>query len=381
MLHVRRRQFFTNTRLKMKNKTNKDLIGKVPDVVIQNQTKHTGQGFIIETDGVHSQYFHSENYNRAERFKAMLDAEVNWIEQFTKHAPSIGTHYEKILSDLVSEYLPSSVKVGTGFVYDSNCDKVSPQIDLMCYQDLDKSPIYRRDDFVIVQPDVVISVCEVKKSLTCDELKKLVAKTIGCNMGRNPKYPLGIQQMSVFTYQCTSSTKTIVKNLANVIESFLKQFSTKTKSGESVLFSIRHLCLPTIFFLDREEYISVSIKRITTKSTEKENHEICIDILKSGGINGISPFLGSLSVTNKSNHRDHCSSFLNEMLEEVKLKVPVSVMSEMTSLELLNYFQDARSYLQDNKAIGVRFSSFDDPANYNTFESFLKIPTFSWIYR
>jgi hypothetical protein len=179
----------------------RDLHKPIPEVVRRNQAPPTGQRVLLEVDGIVSEYAHVDNYERAEHFDARLRAEIDWIERFTSHAPSIGTHYEKILSDLVSEYLPSSVNVGTGFIYDSLRETVSPQIDLLCYNDQSVSPIYQRDDFIIVQPEMVMAVCEVKKTLKCNDLKSLIKKTMGCNMGTMVSKPRGVQDMSIFAYQ------------------------------------------------------------------------------------------------------------------------------------------------------------------------------------
>lgn len=356
----------------------KDLHKPIPETVLRNQAPPTGQRVLLETDGIVSEYAHVDNYERAERFDALLRAEIDWIERFTSHAPSIGTHYEKILSDLVSEYLPSSVNVGTGFIYDSLRETVSPQIDLLCYNDHAFSPIYRRDDFVIVQPETVMAVCEIKKTLKCNDLRSWIKKTIGCNMGTMTSMPKGVQSMSVFAYSCPTKTKTIVQNVAEATEEFLNNFVSKTKDGDLVLLGIRQLCLPSIYMQDREDFVSLSVKRKQPGSIEGR---VQITRLKSGGPNGVSPFLGTLSGITGSQFgatRDHCSSFLLEIVDEITLDIPVMLLSHMGSTELIRYFPDARSILRKNKAYGVNYSSFEDPDEHENLVSFSGVAGFSW---
>jgi hypothetical protein len=88
-------------------------------VVLKNQAAPTGQHVLFESDGVLHFYPHVNQFPVSVRFDKRLRAELEWVEGFTSHAPSVGTHYEKILSDLIAELLPSTVKIGTGFVYDS----------------------------------------------------------------------------------------------------------------------------------------------------------------------------------------------------------------------------------------------------------------------
>ena len=356
----------------------RDLHKPIPEVVLRNQAPPTGQRVLLEVDGIVSEYAHVDNYERAEHFDARLRAEIDWIEKFTVHAPSIGTHYEKILSDLVSEYLPSSVNVGTGFIYDSLREMVSPQIDLLCYNDKSASPIYQRGDFVIVQPDKVMAACEVKKTLKCSDLKAWIKKTIGCNMGTKASNPRGVQDMSIFAYSCHAKTKTILQNVAEATKEFLNNFVTKTKGGSLVLLAIQQLCLPAIYLHDREEFVSVSVER---KLPDSMAGQVRITTLKSDGPYGISPFLGSLSTIADSYidaNRDHCSSFLKEIVDEIILDVPLMLSSYMGSTELIRHFPEAKPILRKNKAYGVRFSSFEDPVKHENLDSFTGLVGFSW---
>lgn len=356
----------------------RDLHKPIPEVVLRNQSPSTGQRVLLEADGIVSEYAHIDNYVRAEHFDTRLRAEINWIERFTSHAPSIGTHYEKILSDLISEYLPSSVNVGTGFIYDSLRETVSPQIDLLCYNDQSATPIYQRGDFVIVQPDTVMAACEVKKTLKCNDLKAWIKKTMGCNMGTMASMPRGVQKMSIFAYSCPAKTKTIAQNVAEAMAEYLNNFVTKTKGGDRVLFAIQQLCLPAIYMHDREEFVSASVERKLPSSTEGR---VRINTLKSGGPNGISPFLASLSTITGSHtgaNRDHCSSFLQEVVDEIILDIPVILLSYMSSIELIRHFPEAKPILKRNKAYGVRFSSFEDPGKHVNLDSFTHSVGFSW---
>jgi hypothetical protein len=359
----------------------KELLEQMPEVALKNQAPSTGQQVLLEIDGVFSLHAHADNYERAEYLDARLRAEIDWIEKFTSHGPSVGTHYEKVLSDLASEYLPGGLSVGTGFIYDSFREVTTPQIDLICYSDRLVSPIHRRGDFVIVQPEAVKAVCEVKKTLKCADLKSWVKKTMGCNMGNGASKPRGVQEMSVFAYNCPIKTKTVAQALAEATKEFLGGFVRKTRDGSLAVLGVQQLCLPSIYMHDREDFISVSIERSHRNSLDGR---IIISVLRSGGPNGVTPFLGSLSaivdtgVEKARDARDHCSSFLQEIVDETTLDIPVVLSSYMGSFELIRRFPEAKIILQKNRAHGVRFSSFEDPGKHRGLASFASAVGFSW---
>ena len=355
-----------------------DLSGGVSKIVADNQNRGTGTPFIVEVDGIFSEYSHSENHIRAERFNAKLDSEINWIEKFTKHAPSVGNHYEKILSDLIEEYLPSSIKVGTGFVYDSLNERCSPQLDIICYRDDLISPIFRRNDFVIVQSESVISSCEVKKTLKQSDLKNWINKIVGCNMGSNVNNPQGIQDVGVFAYFCDSKSNTIASNVVDALTNYLRNFSGKTVLGSEVIFNIYNLCLPSIFIRNSNEYIKTTLTRKDPKSIEGL---VRVSRLCSSGVNGVSPLLSMLSNALLSldfDRRDHCSSPLVNVVEDITVKVPLIPMQYISSMKLIAMFPDAECLLKETAACGVLLSSFENPHRFRTLESLSLTPGFTW---
>lgn len=89
------------------------------------------------------------------------------------HWPSDGAWKESALRSIIRGYLPSSVSVGTGFVLTPNGP--STQIDILIYDDT--APVLFRDgDFVVITPDSVRAVVEVKTSLSRDGVKKALTK-------------------------------------------------------------------------------------------------------------------------------------------------------------------------------------------------------------
>jgi len=84
---------------------------------------------------------------------------------------SEGAYKEAILRKVIAQFLPSNLKMGTGFIM-SNADHrqgteglISTQLDIIVYED--KSPvIFREGDFVILTESSVRAVVEVKASVS-----------------------------------------------------------------------------------------------------------------------------------------------------------------------------------------------------------------------
>jgi hypothetical protein len=99
------------------------------------------------------------------------------------HYPSLGQYKERLLADSIRDFLPRTVEVGTGFVMFPHADinppaggqfhdplnhsafSMSRQCDILVY-DVAKYPaIFRDRDFVVIRPEAVRAVIEVKGSL------------------------------------------------------------------------------------------------------------------------------------------------------------------------------------------------------------------------
>ena len=316
------------------NHDNKNLSKPVQNTVIRNQYPETGERYLVETDGIVLEYHHRERYDKAERLDRKLEAEIGWIESFTSHGPSVGTHYEESLLDIIRDYLPGGICVCTGFVFDSLSETCSPQMDILCFKDTESAPLYRRrNNFAIVQPHTVIAACEVKKTLKKSDLVEWIGKTIGLNMGSHHSTPIGIQQMSVFAFSSKTTTATLISGIKDALSKFSANFISKTKGGSAVAFPTMHMTLPQIYLRDRPEFISVRLMRLDTDDIDGE---LVIDVLRGGGPNGVGPFLGSLIPIRSSTIRDHCSSFLNNVIESHKTGLKIIPMVKIGSEQLKN---------------------------------------------
>lgn len=97
-----------------------------------------------------------------------LDSVKNRVRNLVKHWPEDGRHKEAILRSVIGKMLPTKYSIGTGFVVKPgairNSHKASNQIDIIIY-DNQYPVLFREADFVILTPDSVSAIIEVKSNL------------------------------------------------------------------------------------------------------------------------------------------------------------------------------------------------------------------------
>src|ERR1039457_3837324 len=109
------------------------------------------------------------------------------------HYLSLGQYKERLLADAIRGFLPRTVEVGTGFVMFPHADmnppggvefhdplnqsaySISRQCDILVYDVARYPTIFRDGEFVIIRPEAVRAVIEVKGSLTIQETRKALS--------------------------------------------------------------------------------------------------------------------------------------------------------------------------------------------------------------
>lgn len=94
------------------------------------------------------------------------------IRDLVNHWPTDGEHKEVALRSVLRRHLPGSVSIGRGFIVTE--DQSSTQIDILIV-DTAKPTLFRDGDLLIVTPDAVLGLVEVK---TAQRSRSEVAKTL-----------------------------------------------------------------------------------------------------------------------------------------------------------------------------------------------------------
>src|SRR5580698_1532423 len=91
-------------------------------------------------------------------------ARLSAAQRIVSHPGTRGGLAENLLRELVREFLPQRWAVGTGFIMDVQRGR-SNQVDLLIYDQLAASPVYRDGELVILSPGTARVAVEVKSSL------------------------------------------------------------------------------------------------------------------------------------------------------------------------------------------------------------------------
>lgn len=89
------------------------------------------------------------------------------------HWPTHGEWRESILRTVLRRYLPENVRVGRGFIVDGA--QTSSQIDILLY-DAAAPVLYREQDLVVVTPNAVRGIIEVKSTIRRGSLRRALVK-------------------------------------------------------------------------------------------------------------------------------------------------------------------------------------------------------------
>lgn len=100
-----------------------------------------------------------------------------------RHWQSDGTYKERLLKNAIREIVPSTFKVGDGFlIYRKDKEQerfdISRQIDVLVYDDRFVAPIFRVGDFAIILAETALAAIEVKSSWgdNCSKLGEGIRK-------------------------------------------------------------------------------------------------------------------------------------------------------------------------------------------------------------
>jgi hypothetical protein len=114
----------------------------------------------------------TQNLAYQQSIAAEFNAIKNRVRYFIgdRHWGEEGHYKEVILMNFLRKILPSTVKVGTGFVKNERNDLTS-QIDIIIYK-RDSPVLFKEGDFVITMPESIIGIIEVKSKTSLSLLAK-----------------------------------------------------------------------------------------------------------------------------------------------------------------------------------------------------------------
>lgn len=175
-----------------------------------------------------------------------LLAKYRKLDSVITHAPTKGSYHEKILREVIRNYLPSSFSTGEGFIINGE-GNTSTQMDILVVDNLDpRSFGYKEGDFYIASDLAMACFGEVKTYCTKREFISSFHNLVSAKLlVRDEDVPARITSF-IFCYDANASSKSFSKWVDAAIESFPNRQKTKQWHYPDYAF-----CLKKNVFLER----------------------------------------------------------------------------------------------------------------------------------
>ncbi|MCL2140650.1 MAG: hypothetical protein FWH42_03085 [Dehalococcoidia bacterium] len=112
-----------------------------------------------------------QQYYRKVQDKVMVQRDV--INALLKDPRIIGDYYEAIVRDAVREAVPASFAIGRGVVLDGD-GSASKECDIIIYNNVEYGPLFKSADIVVVSPEAVRCVIQVKGTVNQENLGEAI---------------------------------------------------------------------------------------------------------------------------------------------------------------------------------------------------------------
>lgn len=160
---------------------------------------------------------------RQRKFSATIASELTSLSERVRfiidHGPSVGTYRENLLKNTLRKHLPERYHVATGFIFG-----LRRQIDVLIYDRVDYAPIFREEDLVIVPPESVRAVIEVKTTLTSESLESSLELLHSASEFDNNSPPFF---RGIFAFESPLKSDSLYAN----ISTFYTDLNTQSQGG------------------------------------------------------------------------------------------------------------------------------------------------------
>ncbi len=150
------------------------------------------------------------------------------LKNLVRNRTALGLENESILREFLKNYIPKHYSVGHGFIF-KNHDEISNQCDILIYDSSFFPPLFKQGDFVVLSPESVMSVIEVKTEIgpgkdfldnsikNIRSVRRLNSRISGLIFGYRGSYPVTIMNGLTDYYRNSSvSIKETFELMVNI---------------------------------------------------------------------------------------------------------------------------------------------------------------------
>ncbi|MFO1144153.1 MAG: DUF6602 domain-containing protein [Amaricoccus sp.] len=320
-----------------------------------------------------------------ERQSRRLRAEVGWFEKLVRHAPTVGSFYEDALRGLLSEHLGGDISIGTGFIFDELTRSASKQFDIISFHN-SEAPLYKAGNFFVINPAIVHSLIEVKKTLTSKLLRELVVNTFNVFSGWNRELPSNAQRLYIFAYKCIMSNESIMRAMKAGIEKAMQDLSPEAQSGGKVRVGQIGVTIPCLFLLDRNRYF---LTELIGHPKLETGYEVRISEFQSHSDDSLPELIASVRSGMLKPHGEISTNLLTppyrKKITSQHMEDPILLCRRVSMRELAEvYFPSERERIasfryEGMRAYGAMLSSRHDLPSIGSFSKFCSIEDILWL--
>jgi len=226
------------------------------------------------------------------------------IEYIINHSQTKGNYREYLLRQVLNKYLPEKYSVKTGFI-----EGHSKQCDIIIYDSLNYSTLFKEGDLVVVPEEAVRAVIEVKTTLTSDSLKDAIQSIDSVSKGNYHPAPFF---KGVFAFETDFKSSKAIYN-------GIKRFYNNTNSNNNLIALFEQLtciCVPEKYLITTYHKSQHYTKNdIAPKVYEIVSRNEYLNIETAMFFAGLLPFLDVEKRAKKTNLK-----FFRSVMNDIKYK-------------------------------------------------------------
>ncbi|MFC1846566.1 DUF6602 domain-containing protein [Chloroflexota bacterium] len=139
-----------------------------------------------------------ENYYRNVQQKVLVQRDI--IRSLLKDPQIIGDYYEAIIRDAIKESISASFAVRRGVILSETGD-TSRECDIIIYNTAEYGPLFLSGDIVVLNPEAVRAVIQVKGTLNLENFKDAIANLATVNSLRKGIWKLIVGLRTTIPYE------------------------------------------------------------------------------------------------------------------------------------------------------------------------------------
>ena len=167
-----------------------------------------------------------------------------------------GKYKEIILKKIIQRYLPQDLSIGTGFIATKTNESIdaTSQIDLILYKN-SYPPLFREEDFVILHPEPVCAIIEVKTNISNSKrnLEEILVKASrnAIEVLRNKKQPNSPAHFfnGIFSYDTEMKPEAVLDAYKNHWDIISNDSGIDASHFNKIAGTVNHICLNQDIYL------------------------------------------------------------------------------------------------------------------------------------